>query len=179
MKRCSTNGVFRDRAPINPGGQACAQVAWQLSEPRRPSKSDAAEAPRPAELRCLWAGGVSNPESTLSPLTTRPEPQGSRCSIAAILVTIYEGRIVVVLPYRAWRRTVNKRKMPAGSFTKPLLIEVGVVSALDRALEGGLKFKVWLGLLSWQTRLCWITRLTPKLNSRTASAIPHCLLQTA
>ena len=112
-----------------------------------PSESDeGAEAPRPAELRYVWAGGVSNPEYDVGSLSLGAG--ASRTSLAVILVTIHEGRIVVVLPHRAWHRTVSKRKLPAGVFTKPLLIEAVVASALDRSLEGGSKFKVWLGLLS-------------------------------
>lgn len=48
------------------------------------------------------------------------EPSSLR-SIAVVLVTEFEGRVVVAFPQKAWdRKVVAQRILPAGPFTKPL-----------------------------------------------------------
>lgn len=69
-------------------------------------------------------------------------------TIAIILLCEVGGRLLALLPHRAWSRTVSKRLIPARYFLKPFTVEV---LFSDRAVEEGApvqRKKAWLGILS-------------------------------
>ena len=79
----------------------------------------------------------------------RSRGSGARRKIAIILVTEFEGCVVVALPQKAWDKKVAKRVVQVGPFTKPLQLEVTTTASLEaRDQAGATSMKIWVGLLS-------------------------------
>ena len=111
------------------------------------SSDESADAPRPSGLSYVTVGRRTNFDYEVGFLTVG-EPTARR-SIAIILVTEFEDRVVVALPQKAWNKTVAKRVMQPGPFTKALQVEVTRAASLEaRDQAGAGTMKIWVGLLS-------------------------------
>ena len=109
--------------------------------------ADAPDAPRPPGLSYVTVGRRTNFDYEVGFLTVG-EPTARR-SIAIILVTEFEDRVVVALPQKAWNKTVAKRVMQPGPFTKALQVEVTRAASLEaRDQAGAGTMKIWVGLLN-------------------------------
>ena len=76
--------------------------------------------------------------------------EGEPFLISIIAIAESEGRVVVAVPFSAWRRTVSRRKLPSQSLSKPVAATVGFV---DRASEDDPFLvksyrQIWVGLLN-------------------------------
>ncbi|CAE7244239.1 unnamed protein product [Symbiodinium sp. CCMP2456] len=119
-----------------------------MSEPEGSSEGEAEglEA-RPRELRFAYVGGEVNYDYELGALAVGDGD--SRRTISVILVVPFEGRTLAVFPQKAWDKKVKQRKLPAGPFSRPMLVEVACASATDRSVVGTEPpVKVWIGLLA-------------------------------
>ena len=56
--------------------------------------------------------------------------------------------MIVAFPQKAWDRKVAKRKLPAGPFTKPLLVEIYAAAPEDREQQADYTLRIWIGALS-------------------------------
>ncbi|CAE7637381.1 unnamed protein product, partial [Symbiodinium necroappetens] len=102
---------------------------------------------RPRELRFAYVGGEVNYDYELGALAVGDGD--SRRTISVILVVPFEGRTLAVFPQKAWDKKVKQRKLPAGPFSRPMLVEVACASATDRSVVGTEPpVKVWIGLLA-------------------------------
>ena len=102
---------------------------------------------RPRELRFAYVGGEVNYEYELGALAVGDGD--SRRTISVVLVVPFEGRTLAVFPQKAWDKKPKQRKLPAGPFSRPMLVEVACASAADRSVVGSESpMKVWIGLLA-------------------------------
>ena len=108
--------------------------------------SSVASAPRPEDLKFVLAGSGPNDEYQVGTLLVGEEP--ARRSISVIFVTSLEDRVIVAFPQNAWDRKVAKRKLPAGPFTKPLLVEIYAAAPEDREQQADYTLRIWIGALS-------------------------------
>ena len=107
------------------------------------------EAERPRELHYVVAGGSLNYDYEIGALAVGDGE--ARRNISVILVAPFEGRMLAIFPNKAWDKKANKRKLPTGPFSKPVLVEVACASPFDRtALASEGPTKVWFGLLARQ-----------------------------
>ena len=73
----------------------------------------------------------------------------SRRTISVIIVAPFEERLLAIFPHQAWNKRADKRKLPSGPFTKPVLVEVACASPFDRTVVSTEPpTKVWFGMLS-------------------------------
>ena len=86
---------------MKPPGFPC-----QFDRAMSASSKESAEAPRPPGLSYVTVGRRTNFEYEVGYVTVG-EPTARR-SIAIILVTEFEDRVVVALPQKAWNKTVAK-----------------------------------------------------------------------
>ena len=107
------------------------------------------EPERPAELHYVLAGNAINYDYEIGALAVGDGD--SRRTISVILVAPLEERTLAIFPSKAWDKKPNKRKLPTGPFTKPVLVEVACASPFDRtALSPEGPAKVWFGMLARQ-----------------------------
>ena len=107
------------------------------------------EAERPVELHYVVAGGSLNFDYEIGALAVGDGD--SRRTISVILVAPFEERLLAIFPQKAWDKKPNKRKLPSGPFTKPVLVEVACASPFDRTgLSPDGPVKVWFGMLARQ-----------------------------
>ena len=98
-------------------------------------------APRRALLLYVTVGRRTNFEYEVGSLVVG-EP-AARKRVAVIMLTEFEGRVVVAFPQKVWNNTVAKRVLPAGPFTRALQVEVAVcASAEARDKQGAGNMKI-------------------------------------
>eukprot|EP00438_Fugacium_kawagutii_P018100 Skav210874 [mRNA] locus=scaffold1173:118408:120490:+ [translate_table: standard] len=76
------------------------------------------------------------------------EEAGEIATVAIILLAEVGGRLVALLPHRAWNRAISKRLIPNHYFLKPTAVDVLVC---DRTLgdeSGAHRRRVWMGVIS-------------------------------
>ncbi|CAE7806563.1 unnamed protein product, partial [Symbiodinium sp. CCMP2456] len=136
------------RAWVKPAGYVPEQTVF-VGLPTLWEAAIVAEAAglRPQELHYVVAGGVLNYDFEIGALAVGDGD--SRRTISVILVAPFEERLLAIFPHKAWDKKANKRKLPAGPFTKPLLCEVACASLLDRTVVSAeAPVKVWFGMLA-------------------------------
>lgn len=81
--------------------------------------------------------------------------------IQAFAVALIDEKLLVAFPLTAWhKRTASKRALPPGSYSKPVVVELGVADPVERGkLQEDLEIKVWMGFLT--------TDLVPQLSVMT------------
>lgn len=68
-------------------------------------------------------------------------------SIAVILISDYNGKLVVVFPHAAWHRTLSKRLLPPGVLIKPVAVDILCDDRADPGTGLQAERRVWLGQL--------------------------------
>ena len=74
-------------------------------------------------------------------------PDGENQSIAVLPVGTVSGQLLVAVPRGAWHRQGRNRRLPAGSFAKPVAVEVAALADEEFEAHPVFKVEVWLGLL--------------------------------
>ena len=82
----------------------------------------------------------------LLPLASGGEEGTGSCEV--IVVSEADGKLVVAVPSTAWARKLAERRLPRGSLSKVVSVEVAAVSPEERGLlVEGATVKLWVGLL--------------------------------
>ena len=131
---------------MQPKPLACIRLVRAMSEA---GESSAEEAERPPELQYVLAGSTLNYDYEIGALAVGDGE--ARRTISVILVAPFEERMLAIFPSKAWDKKPNKRKLPSGRFTKPVLVEVACASLFDQTtLSSEGPAKVWFGMLARQ-----------------------------
>lgn len=69
-------------------------------------------------------------------------------SIAIVLISELEHRLVVAVPETAWHRTLARRQLPGGALLRPVSVQVDVVDRTVETSDPPFACKVWIGILS-------------------------------
>ena len=69
--------------------------------------------------------------------------------IQVISITVVQGRVLVAVPFSAWRRSISRRAVPQGSLSRAASFAVQATHVGDRKSEAeGMLVKMWVGYLS-------------------------------
>ena len=85
---------------------------------------------------------------TMRSAPSLPEPHAPR-TVAAVLISPFEGRVIVAFPQKVWDKKSAKRILH-GPFQKPILVEVAACNPDERSFPVDSTVKVWVGLLNSQ-----------------------------
>eukprot|EP00438_Fugacium_kawagutii_P006451 Skav204515 [mRNA] locus=scaffold3201:99100:106360:+ [translate_table: standard] len=71
-------------------------------------------------------------------------------SSSIVAVAVINEQLLVAVPQSVWHRTTAKRKLPAQTLSKPVLVSLGACSAVDQlaVISGSYTVKVWCGFVS-------------------------------
>lgn len=68
-------------------------------------------------------------------------------AIPVICIAELQGKILVAVPHQVWHRSLSKRVLPNGFFSKPTVVEVKVCKVTARNVQLDEYIKVWIGYL--------------------------------
>lgn len=78
-----------------------------------------------------------------------PEFEAGGPSVRVICIAEFEGRVLCAVPEKAWHRNKPKRQLAAGTFSKPVAVEISGCRVDDRSFpEEGALLKIWMGFFS-------------------------------